>query len=666
MQANNDFDYIDPASRIRSAISTKQVNDKLDEQRSGTKNDPASRWHRGGVLVSRLAESHIQPAPAVHSSSSPRPPSSSTTNAEHEHDAGNDDDRASKLASSSFLASKLPFGFRSKDEEQEYVEESKLMTKRMEDQNWLEMLDPKHRYGSNIKHYHRFWNLKADTDQNFLQWLDEGDGKDLSLEECPRSKLEAERITYLTPDQRRNYMTYIDTDPCPPQEGLAHTGTEGDLRARLNKLGVSSSFGKPWNATQGRGRLRWCKTGELVSTSKYDHGDLGQGRGIALRGSAEWKAAVFSGEAADVVRSDKIKVRRRRDSGSSSASYTSWNESDLSSIEGASVSSLAADSDDDERTSSSAPKASLDEKHQSKREKWLEKANLGPKYWVKHKLGLYAAKDRQQHIGCPEKAQGRGQQPAGDVEGQDEEDDDRDHPPDALIRRRKADTWLFVADLAANLYIGIKTRGQFQHSSFLGGSIVAAAGILKVKDGIITSIYPWSGHYRSGGEHFEALVNRLRQRGLDTSGINVRKSKLLIEGVNRYGRYRKAKDRKKLEIKERLREGWHSHFGSAERQHAGGQGGGPHEKARSPRPPADNSERTPTKVDSTSPDAERRSQDGGVKAEAEATATTTTTASSSHADDASIPDADHRKAIDHCAKAMASGLKSDGQPAQDG
>ncbi|KAI0830587.1 hypothetical protein BC628DRAFT_1354718 [Trametes gibbosa] len=33
--------------------------------------------------------------------------------------------------------------------------------------------------------------------------LDRGGGKDLSLKECPREQLEKERITYLSPEQRR-------------------------------------------------------------------------------------------------------------------------------------------------------------------------------------------------------------------------------------------------------------------------------------------------------------------------------------------------------------------------------------------------------------------------------------------------------------------------------
>lgn len=42
--------------------------------------------------------------------------------------------------------------------------------------------------------------------------LDRGDGKDLDLEELPRERFERERITYLSAEQRLNYLVNIDSD----------------------------------------------------------------------------------------------------------------------------------------------------------------------------------------------------------------------------------------------------------------------------------------------------------------------------------------------------------------------------------------------------------------------------------------------------------------------
>lgn len=530
----DDFARIDGADRIRSAVRTTKLGEKLDEQRRGDKNDPASRWRRGVLMAEQLGKQDPAPSPAVKGEAgcSSKGPSKSTSSPPNSPPT-TVDSLTQQLQGTSFF-DKLPFSFKNDAEKREFLHESKVLTKRMEDQNWLEMLDPKHRYGSNLKHYHRYWNSKADTKQNFLHWLDEGEGKDLSLEECPRSKLEDERISYLTADQRRNYMTYIDNEARAPSPGRLE-----EVRAHL----------KP---RSGKGRLYWCRTGEIVNTSKYDHGDLGKGRGIALRQSQEWKDAIASGDVCEVVRDDKIKFRSISSDGSSD-SFTS----DSGSSDEASSSKHSSSPHREHHESGHAPAVATrdntrvpnpvpnpDEKQQTRKEKLLEKANLGPKYLIKQKLGLYSSADRQ-HI----------------VKGesdQDDDDKDRDSRPDALIRRRKADTWIFVTDLSYNLYIGIKQRGRFQHSSLLAGSLVTVAGVLKIKDGVIVSIYPWSGHYRSSAQHFEEFIRRLQERGLDTSQINVTKSKWVIEVVNRYGLYRKKKDRKMKDLKDKFHEAWDS------------------------------------------------------------------------------------------------------------
>jgi hypothetical protein len=62
-----------------------------------------------------------------------------------------------------------------------------------------------------MKYYFRKWQ-EADTQDNFFRWLDRGDGKDLDLEELPRAQLEKERITYLSAEQRLNYLVKVDKD----------------------------------------------------------------------------------------------------------------------------------------------------------------------------------------------------------------------------------------------------------------------------------------------------------------------------------------------------------------------------------------------------------------------------------------------------------------------
>ena len=91
----------------------------------------------------------------------------------------------------------------------------------MESQHWLELIDPKHRYGSNLKVYHRIWKKQEDHTEPFLYWLDEGGGKDINLQACPRDQLESEQVRYLSRDQRLNYLVKVN------EQGLlvwAHSG----------------------------------------------------------------------------------------------------------------------------------------------------------------------------------------------------------------------------------------------------------------------------------------------------------------------------------------------------------------------------------------------------------------------------------------------------------
>ena len=69
-------------------------------------------------------------------------------------------------------------------------ERRKQDARMMDLQYFLEMVDQKHRHGSNLRKYHAHWKTQ-DTAQSFFYWLDRGDGKDISLEECSRERLDS-------------------------------------------------------------------------------------------------------------------------------------------------------------------------------------------------------------------------------------------------------------------------------------------------------------------------------------------------------------------------------------------------------------------------------------------------------------------------------------------
>lgn len=98
----------------------------------------------------------------------------------------------------------------------------------------------------------------------------------------------------------------------------------------------------------------------------------------------------------------------------------------------------------------------------------------------------------------------------------------------------KDDWWIFVADPSYRLYIGIKSRGSFQHSSFLHGGRIAAAGMIKVRDGKLRDLAPLSGHYRPRSVNFHAFVHALQDQGADLSHVSVTKLYATLAGMEGY------------------------------------------------------------------------------------------------------------------------------------
>ncbi|KAL6641204.1 hypothetical protein ACP70R_019385 [Stipagrostis hirtigluma subsp. patula] len=76
-------------------------------------------------------------------------------------------------------------------------------------QHWLEAIDPRHRYGHNLHFYYHCW-LHCQSKQPFFYWLDIGEGKDVSLEDCPRWKLHKQCIKYLGPKEREAYEVIVE------------------------------------------------------------------------------------------------------------------------------------------------------------------------------------------------------------------------------------------------------------------------------------------------------------------------------------------------------------------------------------------------------------------------------------------------------------------------
>lgn len=88
--------------------------------------------------------------------------------------------------------------------------------------------------------------------------------------------------------------------------------------------------------------------------------------------------------------------------------------------------------------------------------------------------------------------------------------------------RTGSEGWMFV--LRDGIMYGAQkittvsgqSKQRFHHSSFFGGKAVAAAGIfLTDDDGILTRIYPHSGHYRPGEADMQRVLFYLHHKGVD-------------------------------------------------------------------------------------------------------------------------------------------------------
>ncbi|XAO23003.1 hypothetical protein I312_101780 [Cryptococcus bacillisporus CA1280] len=391
------------------------------------KNDVVSRWRRAAHAASRL-----QTGDGLFSSPIAALPSSQVD----ECDPTKLTDKELTARKATFWGS-LSLGVgKKRDEEKELP----FHSKELETQHWLEMVDGKHRYGSNMKYYFRKWK-EADTSDNFFRWLDKGEGKDLDLEEMPRERLEKERITYLSAEERLNYLVKVDKD----------------------------------------GLLRWAHNNEFVDTAAGRWKDAGDGTGIV------------PADPQSEEDENKPKPQPTIDP------YAPPHNQRMHKVSRASsLSSLSSDS-------YSAQSSELDENEST------------------HYVGL-------------------DQKPEGWLERQKKRLTPGGVRRELLRKTVRRNTWIYVSDMKLNLFVGIKHSGTFQHSSFLAGGKVTSAGIIVVKQGLIKSLNPLSGHYRSSIDSFRSFISELESRGVDLSHVKIAKSVLSLWGLSKYSRMTKAQN----------------------------------------------------------------------------------------------------------------------------
>ncbi|KAK9941424.1 hypothetical protein M0R45_018025 [Rubus argutus] len=110
-------------------------------------------------------------------------------------------------------------------------------------QHWLEAIDPRHRYGHNLHFYYVKW-LHCQSREPFFYWLDIGEGKEVNIEKCPRSKLQQQCIKYLGPMERMAYEVVVEDGKLfYKQSGeLLHTSGEDDDTKWIFVLSTSKNL----------------------------------------------------------------------------------------------------------------------------------------------------------------------------------------------------------------------------------------------------------------------------------------------------------------------------------------------------------------------------------------------------------------------------------------
>lgn len=283
---------------------------------------------------------------------------------------------------------------------------------------FLEMVDLKHRYGSNLRTYHEEWK-KAETNEPFFYWLDFGEGRNIDMASCPRERLDREQVRYLSREERQYYLAQVDSE----------------------------------------GRLCWAKNGKRIDTTE------------------EWKDSIHG-----IVPVDDPTPAFRPDSTSSNQEHP--------------ASSSPSPSED---SSSPLSNASSSELEAARAAKYASPGFTDAKGYKK-----------VTHLSASTIL-------------------------NTLLRKSvRKNTWIFVADTAFRLYVGIKDSGAFQHSSFVQGSRISAAGLIKIKQGRLTSLSPLSGHYRPPASNFRAFVRSLKEEGVDMSRVSISKSYAVLVGLEMY------------------------------------------------------------------------------------------------------------------------------------
>ncbi|KAG8376167.1 hypothetical protein BUALT_Bualt09G0035100 [Buddleja alternifolia] len=88
-----------------------------------------------------------------------------------------------------------------------------------------------------------------------------------------------------------------------------------------------------------------------------------------------------------------------------------------------------------------------------------------------------------------------------------------------LLDTIEGSKWIFVLSTTRSLYVGQKKKGLFQHSSFLAGAAITAAGRMVAHGGVLEAVWPYSGHYLPTEENFREFITFLEEHCVDLANV---------------------------------------------------------------------------------------------------------------------------------------------------
>ncbi|KAL8262935.1 hypothetical protein R6Q59_024284 [Mikania micrantha] len=88
----------------------------------------------------------------------------------------------------------------------------------------------------------------------------------------------------------------------------------------------------------------------------------------------------------------------------------------------------------------------------------------------------------------------------------------------------KGAKWIFVLSTTKTLYVGIKKKGFFQHSSFLSGGAALAAGRIVAEKGVLKAVWPHSGEGKEVNLAEKCPRSKLQQQCIKYLGPMERKA----------------------------------------------------------------------------------------------------------------------------------------------